>query len=397
MGQPGSARQGGAESGTALVIAIFFTILGLGLILSGSIVMEAASKKSEVLFRLDGQARQFAEAGLIDAVSWFRRQTTQPVTSFAPQLDTLANPPILDTDDPAVGIVRQFEISRGIWGRYEVRRYVPNVSPVEDETDDISTHRGAVAAGTVWRLVSRGFVFRMVDSSVDFNVLPNQVLGTEVMETEIRRMTLAPPSQAAICVDRADQCAINNRGRVLGGVGAGIAYPSSTGSVGTGGEISGSPSRTSVSGYDGSVDAVFGLDIESLRSLADDRIVTNAEFPSPVPNNHILYVDADLDFDLARPLKGTGIVYVNGNVTIQSGSNSFFNGLLYVNGNLVVNAPAILRGTFIVTGKVVVQGLGDYAEVEYDDGILNALMVEVGQYRVSSSVRRTDLRNSVKQ
>ena len=397
MRQPDSPRAGGSESGTALVVAIFFTILGLGLILSGSIVMEAASKKSEVLFRLDGQARQFAEAGLIDAVSWFRRQTTQPVTSFQPELDTLANPPVLDTDDPAIGIVRQFEISRGIWGRYEVRRFVPNVSPAEDETDDISTQRGAVAAGTVWRLVSRGFVFRMVDPSVDFNVLPNQVLGTEVMETEIRRMTLAPPSQAAICVDRADQCAINNRGRVLGGVGAGIAYPSGTGSVGTGGEITGSPSRVGVSGYDASVDAVFGLDIESLRSLADDRIVTDAEFPSPVPNNQVLFVDADLDFDLARPLKGTGIVYVNGDVTIQPGSNSFFNGLLYVHGNLVVNAPAILRGTFIVTGKVVVQGLGDYAEVEYDDGILNALMVEVGQYRVSSSVRRTDLRNSVKQ
>lgn len=385
------------ESGTALVIAIFFTIIGLGLILSGSIVMEAAGKKSEVVFRLDGQARQFAEAGLIDAVSWFRRQTTQPVTTFAPQLDTGATPPILDTDDPAIGIVRQFEISRGIWGRYEVRRFVPLVTPEENETDDISSQRGAVAAGTVWKLVSRGYVFRMVDAGVSFDQLPNQVLGTEVMETEVRRMTLAPPSQAAICVARADQCVIASRGRVIGGVGAGVAYPTSTGSVVVGGEVSGSPSRVGVAGYDGSVFAVFGVDTDTLRSLADDRVVSDGEFPSPIPNNHILFVTADLTFTNARPLKGTGIVYVKGNVTIQAGSNSFFNGLLYVDGNLTVNAPSLLRGTFIATGQVRVQGVGDYSEVEYDDAILNSLMVEVGQYRVSSSVRRTDLRNSVKQ
>ncbi|PIE23529.1 MAG: hypothetical protein CSA62_06715 [Planctomycetota bacterium] len=397
MSQPSEYKPGSAESGTALVIAIFFTILGLGLILSGSMVMEAASKKSEVLFRLDGQARQFANAGLIDAVSWFRRQTTQPVTSFLPVLDTTASPPVLDTDDPAIGIVRQFEISRGIWGRYEVRRFVPNVVPSEAETDDISAQRGAASAGTIWRLVSRGFVFRMVDPSADFNVQPNQVLSTEVMETEIRRMTLSPPSQAALCVDRADNCRINSRGRVLGGVGAGVAYPSSTGGATVVGELSGSPSLVAVGSYDSSVDAVFGLDDASLRSLADDRITSNAEFPCPVPNNHVLYVDADLVFTLARPLKGTGIIYVNGDVKINPGSNTFFNGMLYVNGDLTVNAPSILRGTFIVKGVVTVQGLADYAEIEYDDGILNSLMLEVGQYRVSSSVRRTDLRGSVKQ
>jgi hypothetical protein len=378
-------------------MAIFFTTLGLGLILSGSLVMEAASKKSEVLFRLDGQARQFAEAGLNDAVSWFRRQATQPVTGFVPVLDELASPPVLDTDDPAVGIVRQFEISRGVWGRYEVRRFVPNVSPQEEETMDISTQRGAVAAGTVWKLVSRGYVFRMVDSNLDFNERPNQVLGTEVMETEVRRMTLAPPAQAAICVAKASDCAINNRGRVLGGLGAGVAYPKDTGTVSVSGEVSGSPSRAAVDTYDDSLEAVFGVDEDTLRSLADDRIVSDAEFPSPISNNHILFVTSDLVFDAARPLKGTGIIYVNGNVTVSQGSNSFFNGLLYVDGNLTVNAPALLRGTFIVTGKVVIQGVGDYSEIEYDDGILNALMIEVGQYRVSSSVRRTDLRNSIKQ
>ena len=42
-------------------------------------------------------------------------------------------------------------------------------------------------------------------------------------------------------------------------------------------------------------------------------------------------------------VSGTGVVVVNGNVTIAQASNSSFSGLLYVNGNLT------LRGTITVT------------------------------------------------
>jgi len=384
------------QRGVALIIAIFFTIFGLGLILSGTIVMDAAGKKSEVAFRLDGQARQFAEAGLIDAVGWFRRQTTQPVTSFTPVLDTLATPPILDTSDPAIGIVREFEISRGVWGRYEVRKFIPNVSPQEAEVADISTQRGAAAAGTIWKLVSRGFVYRLLDSGAAFNEAPNQVLGTEVMETEVRRLTLVPPAQAALCVDRADSCVVSSKGRVIGGMATGIAWKSSTGSASLSGEVSGTPSTAGIASYDSSIPAVFGVNADTLRSLADDRIVSDPEFPYPVPTNHILHVTGDLSFTKTRRLSGTGVVYVKGNVTIQAGSNSFFNGLLYVDGNLTVNAPALLRGSVIVTGLVRFQGVGDFSELEYDDSVLNSLMLEVGQYRISSSVRRSDLRDSLK-
>lgn len=385
------------ERGVALIVAIFFTIFGIGLILSGTVVMDSSVKKTDVAFRLDGQARQFAEAGLIDALAWFRRQTTQPVTAFDPKRDMLAVPPIIDTDDPEIGIVREFEISRGIWGRYEVRRFVPNVEPPVAEVADISKERGASTTGTVWRIVSRGFVFRRKSAAVAFNEFPNQVLGVEVMETEVRRMTLTPPAYSALCVSSGSGCTIAQRGRVFGGLAAGVSYRSGTNAPTITGEVFGNPPTAAIANYTDTTEAVFGVDRDQLRSLADDRITSSTEFPNPVPTHQILFAETDLTFDNSRPLKGTGIVYVEGNVTIQPGSNTFFNGLLYVTGNVTVNAPALLRGTVIARGNVNFSGLADYAQLEYDDGVLNSLMLEVGQYRLSSSVRRSALRGSLNQ
>ncbi|MCA8968549.1 MAG: hypothetical protein KDC95_02150 [Planctomycetes bacterium] len=386
-----------SESGVALIIAIFFTIFGTGLILSGLISMNAVEKETEVGYRLGSQARQFATAGLIDGLAWFRRQTTQPVTSFDPVLDTTVSPPIIDTIDPTIGIVREFEISGGVWGRYELRRFVPNVTPTVAEVADVSTERRASSSGTVWRLVSRGFVFRRVDPLVAYNVQPNHVLGQEVVDAEIRRMTLAPPAQAALCSRRADNVSVGSRGRIRGGSAVGVVYKSSTGSVSNSGEISGAQSTAGLSSYADSVSAIFGVTAAELRTLADDRVSNSAAFPSPIPVNQIIYAEADLVFDASRPLRGLGIVYVDGDVDIQSGSNSFFNGLLVVTGNLKVNAPALLRGSVVVWGKVTFSGLGDYSELEYDDSVLNSLMQEVGQYRRSSTVRKTQLRGSARQ
>jgi hypothetical protein len=222
------------------------------------------------------------------------------------------------------------------------------------------------------------------------------MLGTNVLETEIRRITLAPPTQAALCVRTGSSCTISSKGRVVGGVGAGIGYKSGTGSPSISGEVSGSPSVAAINPWDDSVEAVFGVSTEQLRSLADDRISSNAAFPAVVPNNSILFVETNLSFDASKPLKGTGIVYVNGDLTIGPSSNSFFTGMLYVTGDLTINAPSLIRGTIVALGNVTMSGVGDYSELEYDDGVLNSLMVEVGQYRMSKAIRKSMLKGSLK-
>ncbi len=357
-GDPVGERAG--ERGVALIIAIFFTVFALGLILSGTVAMDAAQKRTNVGFLLGGQARQFAEAGIIDALSWFRRQTTQPVVAFDPKRDTTVTPPILDTDDPAIGIVRSFEISRGVWGRYEVRRSIPNVSPPEPEVEDISAQRGATTAGSVWKIVSRGYVFRLVDDTVKFDESPNQVLAVNVVETEIRRLSLVPPSFAALSVRDGSKCMIANRGRIQGSAAAGIGYDDSTSEPSVLGEVTGSPDLAPVANYNDTTPAIFGVTRNQLRSVADDRVSSNGEFPNPVPTSHLVFVETDVVFDKDRPLRGTGIVFVDGNVTIKPGSNSFFNGFLLVTGNLDVSAPALLRGTVVARNSASFKGVGDH-------------------------------------
>ena len=98
------------ERGVALALALLFTFIASSVIVSGTIMLRANANSGEVRFRRDSQAAQFARSGLTEAMSWFRRQTGQPVTKFEPLRDDNATPPILDTDDPEIGLVRQFRI-----------------------------------------------------------------------------------------------------------------------------------------------------------------------------------------------------------------------------------------------------------------------------------------------
>jgi hypothetical protein len=370
-----------AQGGMAMVMALFFTIIATGLVMSGIVMMSATEKKTEVGFRMNGQARQFARAGLIDTLAWFRRQSTQPVSNFTPVRDLLVNPPVIDTDDPTIGIVREFEINGSLWGRYEIRR---------TEVRDVSAERKMVGIGIVWYLRSWGYVFRRHDSTMPYNQEPNRVLAVNSLETEIRRMTLAAPGAAALCSENGGATVIGNKGSLAGlSTGAGLFYKAGTGSPSflSGSTVTGSPNASSSSIYDSTCQAVFGVSEQELRSLSDDRITTNAAFPSPVPKNYLLFVDTNVTFDITRPLRGSGIVYVNGDLTVNSGSNSFFSGFLYVKGNLILHAPASISGTVVVRGSVDVSGVGDKAEIYFDDGTLSALRTEVGQYRLFGAFR----------
>src|SRR5438046_626809 len=115
---PGSDRH--AERGVALVLAILFTIIVAGITVAGALALRSHQNHTHTSFVSHGQAIGFARSGLTEGLGWFRKQTSQPVVTFSPVLDNLANPPILDTIDPEIGIVREFRITGSIWGRYEV-------------------------------------------------------------------------------------------------------------------------------------------------------------------------------------------------------------------------------------------------------------------------------------
>lgn len=387
------------EGGFALIIALFFAIVVLGLTISGTQYMRSHREATRTSFISHGQALQFSRSGLIEALGWFRKQTSQPVVTFDPRFDAVAVPPVLETIEPDIGIVREFEISGSLWGRYEVWKQWPG-DPVPDrlafrnqvQCVDISAERGNLSPGSVWRVRSVGYVFRRNDPGVAYDQQPNQVLGTEIVETEIRRLALQPPSQAALSTRTGSTCVVATRGRVLGGTaGVGIYYLQGTGSVtvsGSGATVSGTQSSVASSLYNDDMTTVFGVGLAELKSMADANVTLPAHFPSPVPTESLIVAETNMTFTSSNPLSGTGVVVVRGNVTINQGSNSSFSGLLYVDGNLVVREPAEIQGAVVATGSVRVEGSSDTATITFDDGILNRLRQNMGTYRLSSATTR---------
>ena len=212
-----------SEEGIAILLALFLVVLAMGIVFSGSTLLKSNRTKTETNFVLYGQAVQFARSGLIETTNWFRRQSVQPVMALEPQRDDTADPPVADTDEPEIGLVRDFQINGNIWGRYEVWKAWP-LDPDLDrlvwrqqtEAIDVSASRGAAAPGSAWRLRSVGYVYNRVDQSKAFDEAPNQIRATEMLETEIRRLSLTLPGASALLVNDGNGAHVNTYGRIKG-------------------------------------------------------------------------------------------------------------------------------------------------------------------------------------
>jgi len=387
------------ERGVALILAMLFTIIVVGITATGALVLRSHQVKTETNFVSHGQSMQFSRSGLIEALGWMRKQTSQPIIDFEPALDPSAVPPILDTIDPEIGIVREFQITNSIWGRYEVwKEWNADPDPTrlawrqQMQTSDVSTLRGDLSPGSVWRVRSLGYVFRQVDPDVPFNQSPNQVLGQDMTEVEARRLALQPPGQAALCARTGSTIQVLTRGRVVGGsLGAGIYYLQGTGAPsvsGTGASVSGTPSQSAATTYQDTFESVFGVGQGDLTTMADYVVNAAVDFPSPVPMNTVVMSTVGMTFSAAQPLSGTGVVAIIGDTTIGQGSYSAFSGLLYVQGNLILREPCEIQGAVVVTGTVRIEGASDFVTLTYDDAILASLRQSIGTYRLSSAVSR---------
>jgi hypothetical protein len=408
------ARSARATSrGIALIWALFASMIVAGIIVAGSGTQRAVDKMGDASFSAEGQARAVAEAGLIDGLAWFRRQQSQPVTTFAPARNLLANPVINETDDTTIGLVREYEIMPSLWGRYELKKPVAAETWTDTNTNgrydygetftdtnangkrdparelrDVTAERGLAGSGTVWRLVSHGYVFRRPDPAQALGAGPNTRLSGVVVAAEIRRFLMVPPAVSAICVKTASGVTLGARTRIMGGTKGGVITLASTGLMNTTGgpEITGTPATGTVPSYDDSVSTVFGVTLAELKAMADASWSTAAAFPKKIGDYTLNVVPGPIVFDDARPLRGTGIVVVDGDCSLVAGNNSFYNGFLYVKGNLTVRGPVYMRGTVVATGTVDMAGTGgDYTEVDYDANILTTVLTMLGQYRFSTA------------
>jgi hypothetical protein len=184
------------ESGQAVIAATIILSLVLLALLTMLTQVQLSNKLVARQLTYQGQSANAAQAGLVDALSWFRRQG-KVVTTFNPTVNPAANPPINDTDDTTIGIVRTYQVSGPgrLMGRYEVRYGVPAAGT---GVLDVSASKGRSAtggaAGTVWQLESVGTIWVQNDSTKPgYNTSPNVVLSQQTFRTEIQRIAVTLP------------------------------------------------------------------------------------------------------------------------------------------------------------------------------------------------------------
>jgi hypothetical protein len=411
-----------SEKGTALMMALYamfivsiFIGIGFSLLYNSMNIM-----KRQLHYR--GQAENVAKSGLVEAHSWLRRQTTQPVKTSDPSdpsSDDYGFNPVVDTSDPAneindsedptIGIVRHFQIGQRSlnFGRYEVRRYserkpYSSVSAyiwrdknVESYCKDISAERGQSAnSGTIWHMESVAYVYVQYDSSKEFYEPPNKIIHSVVLATEFQRLGLNLEPGAIHAYDDAG-VHLANQAHVDGGDEAGICWHTEDGRVTGSGDLTGSPAeQTSSSDID--VDTIFGVTKDQLKNMADYYVTSTSDLPDMRFSMAIIYIDGNAQFTSTRPLKGSGILFVDGNLTLTNNSGALWSGLVYCTGNISMGDSAVIMGSVVGTGNSInvhsTSGgnMSDVAEITYDGDILQQIQQKVGQYRMTRSPYRVE-------
>lgn len=357
------------KGGFILVFVVLLILLLSVFIAVGMVIVLNLQRSLKVSFDVNLKANEIANAGIEDAISWFKRQLIQPVQEFSPAGD--------DTEDPTIGLVREYLISGNVYGRYEVPK---------SEVEDVSIKRGLTQAGSIWKIVSYGYVFQKIDPNKKFNEPPNRILGRSRLSTEIRRIGINLPIEAAILAEKNVQ--VGNGGRVRGGIATNgkVTNPQ--------GQIQGTILENQHMLLDPI--SIFGLSLEELSNLADISVSSESELPEKLPSSALIYIDGNAQFGHTRPLNGGGILIVNGNLNIQTGSNSNFTGIIYVAGNSSSNyeqrAPSLISGCLVVTGSVVnIQGTGEISEIDFDKNIIDMMKRRVGLYRRATPLIKEEI------
>lgn len=415
-----------------VLVVVALTVLG-GIMMASLQIFDKADKVIEFELNYHGQAVNAAKAGLIDALSWFRRQTSQPVKVFEPVRDDTLSPPIDETDDANIGLVREYQISErnNLLERYEIRkvRTLPANPPkrLYDETIgvfDITNNQPGQLPGDpnsverFWYVECKGYIFEVLnpatydpsqfyvnsefvefapgnwdaDGNLELDELINQnevrVLASAKMATQFRRLSVICPADAAICAWRGDQVTLGNKSQVMGGSsGSGLVYLEGTGfhTQYAGADLDSWTTAAVASGYSLDMDRVFGVNQAELKVLCDMYIdVATTPLPAEMPEYGLIYIDGDVNFGPGQPLRGTAVVYIDGDCVIDSDPWNSFSGILYVEGNYKQYAPSQVFGTILVKGSVLVSGSGDISTVTFDPEVRKRILSISGQYRFSS-------------
>jgi hypothetical protein len=401
------------ERGSALIM-VFLLMSLLVFIPIGAQLLKTARQEVRLYSNTNTQALNVARAGLEDTIAWFRRQnsglpvrdndpSSYPDNAFAPSAASF------DTQDAAVGLVKTGFLSPDgtasdarVQYRYEVVRQstgVYNPRAVHDITGQrMEGH--AAGEGLVWYIESVGYVFADREPGYPVNVGNNylhgkNLIGRARVATEIRRINMVPTARAALIIENRNNGTVGANAFIMGGSpqSATSAYGVAphTGTTGTWpvAQVKGlAPAiLTASTTYRTDTQSILGMSPAELSLLADYTNI-NA-LPTRFPMALVYLSTPTANFTAAKPLKGAGVLVVQGNLNIAAYSNSLFTGLVLVTGNVTIRGSANITGTLIVGGSLDIADpalIGNPVYIQYDSGALNMASTLLAGYRESKAM-----------
>jgi len=382
----------------------------------GAQLMVNSFRESKIQQKSIAEAENVARAGLQDAISWFKRQSRQPVCSGAPPSyqpweDGAFDPKyststyLSDTKDESIGLVKEDQLTGSLWYRYEVKRQTnPAIAPYDPHAvHDITAerlHSGEQKGdGLVWYIESTGYVFRRKDLDKKFNEPPNELLGKSIVSTEIRRLNLNLPACACITYDMGSgsiyNVVINENGIIDGQKQYGIGYSIGSNSAKLNGVSPKTGKIATPNQYLGGLSNptvlfILGVSSTELKNMADYSVTSVNALPAKLKDMSLVYIDGNADFNSSHQLSGSGIVFVNGNMTVAANSNCLYRGLVYVAGTATINEPATISGCLVAYKGLTLSRANalDIASIEYDLASITNIRQQVCLYRENKSVSR---------
>jgi hypothetical protein len=232
--------------------------------------------------------------------------------------------------------------------------------------------------------------------AVPFNVAPNKIISSSKVSTEIRRITKQIQQTCAVIVNNGNTVVFNTMARVRGNAGA-IGYR--TGALTSAVVVAGS-SATCVTAplfpnltANHSVSYVLGVSTNELRILADYVVNSVTDLPATIPDMSLIYINGNAVFgpSTSRNLSGSGLLFVNGNLTINTATlQHSYRGLIYVTGSATIQEGALIRGCMVAYGGLTLSNVGAMqpAEIDYDQGMMNMVDAQICRYREMKSTYR---------
>jgi hypothetical protein len=320
------------------------------------------------------------------------------------------------------------------FGRYEVAEQ-PSGALTPQAVHDITGTRTSTylnGDGLVWAINSVGYIYKRSDYTVDgygeylvpYNVYPNKVLATAKAYTEFKKLSCTPPNQpssgvsfaavychAATCVNLSGKCQLG--GSMANGYGLCAMSGSATAPIGAGVTNFFGNGVTYTSYGDAPISDVniFGMSLKDIQFIAD--YVGSASVPMTIQESYKLsYYNGNLDYSatqtspIYQQLNTTGILCVNGNLTLETPSSSstiapsYFSGIIFCTGNMTINAGCIVDGMVIMGWSAaasqpqstplltLVGSSSDYAYCTADPTAVKNVIQYVAQYREDISARK---------